>query len=318
MSIKSDDLAPAMKSVRAEKPGERMIPTFCSLCGPSMGCGINCYVRDGRLVRIEGMKESPINRGKLCPKAYASVQWLYSPQRLKYPLKRVGKKGEGKFERISWDEALDIIAAKLREQKEKYGPESLAILSPQARTYKSYFIRFLTAHGSPNYCHSGICAIQRAFSFAYTLGAPMLGSDYEHTDLIIIWGANPVYSGTPMGTLKRILDARDRGARLIVIKPEMQPDASKADMWVPIRPGTDAALALAMLNVIINENLYDAEFVSRWCYGFDKLVPHVQKYTPEWAEPITGLPADRIKEWPGYTVRLSQRVSWPGTPSTRP
>jgi anaerobic selenocysteine-containing dehydrogenase len=296
MSIKSDDLQPAVSPARTEKPGERMVPTFCSLCGPSMGCGINAYVKDGRLVRIEGMKESPVNGGKLCPKAYASAQWLYSPQRLKYPLKRIGKKGEGKFERISWDEALDIIAGKLREQKEKYGPESLAVLSPQARTYKPYFQRFLTAHGSPNYCHSGICAIQRAFGFAYTLGAPMFGADYEHTDLIIIWGANPVYSGTPMGTLKRILNARERGARLIAIKPEMQPDASKADMWVPIRPGTDAALALAMLNVIINENLYDAEFVSRWCYGFDKLVPHVQQYTPEWAGPVTGLPPAQIRE----------------------
>ncbi len=299
MSKKSNDLEEAVKISQTEKQGGRMIPTFCSLCGPSMGCGLNCYVRDGRLVRVEGMKESPINNGKLCPKAYASMQWLYSPQRLRYPLKRVGEKGEGKFERITWDEALDIIADKLKEQKEKYGPESLAILSPQARTYKSYFIRFLTAHGSPNYCHSGICAIQRAFGFAYTVGAPMLGmsgSDYEHTDVIVVWGANPVYSGTPMGTLKRILDARERGAKLIVIKPEMQPDAAKADVWVPIRPGTDGALALAMLNVIINEHLYDAEFVSRWCYGFDRLVPHIQQYTPEWAAPITGLPADQIKE----------------------
>ncbi len=299
MSIKSDDLEEAAKSVQAEKAEERKIPTFCSLCGPMMGCGLNCYVKDGRLVRVEGMKESPINRGKLCPKAYASMQWLYSPQRLRYPLKRAGKKGEGKFERVTWDEALDIIAGKLKEQKEKYGPESLAILSPQHRSYKSYFMRFLTAHGSPNYGHSGLCAIQRAFGFAYTVGAPMLGmagADYEHADLILIWGANPVYAGTPMGTLKNILDARDRGARLIVIKPEMQPDAAKADIWVPIRPGTDGALALAMLNVIINENLYDKDFVSRWCYGFDKLVPHIQKYTPEWAEPITGLPADQIRD----------------------
>ena len=278
--------------------GEKVIRTFCSLCGPMMGCGLNCYVRDGRLVRIEGMKESPVNNGKLCPKAYASMQWLYSPQRLKYPLKRVGKKGEGKFERITWDEALDIIASKLQEQKEKYGPESLAVLSPQHRTYKDYFIRFLTVHGSPNYCHSGLCFMQRAFSFGYTVGAPWLifGADYEHTDLIIIWTANPVYAGTSMGTIKRILDAKERGAKLIVIKPEMQPDAAKADMWVPIRPGTNAALALAMLNVIINEHLYDAEFVSRWCYGFDELVPHIQRYTPEWAAPITGLPAEQIKE----------------------
>lgn len=299
MITKNDDFREEISFKHTMKPEECMIPTFCSLCGPSMGCGLNCYVQDGRLVRVEGMKESPINKGKLCLKAFASMQWLYSPQRLKYPLKRVGKKGEGKFERVTWDEALDLIADRLKEQKEKYGPESLAVLSPQARSYKSYFIRFLTTHGSPNYCHSGICAIQRAFGFAYTAAAPMIGmvgSDYEYTDCIVIWGANPVYAGAPTGNLKRILDAKERGAKLVVIKPEMQPDAAKADIWLPIKPGTDGALALAMLNVIINENLYDEDFVSRWCYGFDKLVPHIQQYTPEWAEPITGLPAEQIKE----------------------
>jgi len=293
------DLEEVVKSVQSKETVERKIPTFCSLCGPSMGCGINCYVKDGRLVRIEGMEEAPINRGKLCPKAFASMQWVYSPQRLRYPLKRVGEKGEGKFVRVTWDEALDIIASKLKEQKEKYGPESLAILSPQHRSYSDYLYRFLMVHGSPNYGHSGLCAIQRAFGFAYTVGAPLLGlsgADYENADLIMVWGANPIYSGAPMGNLKRVLDAKDRGAKLIVIKPEMQPDAAKADIWVPIRPGTDGALALAMLNVIINENLYDKDFVSRWCYGFDKLVPHIQKYIPEWAEPITGLPADQIRE----------------------
>ncbi len=276
--------------------GEKMIPTFCSLCGPTMGCGLNCYVKDGRLVRVEGMKESPGNKGKLCPRAFASMQWLYSPQRLKYPLKRTGKKGEGKFEKISWDEALDIIAEKLLEQKEKYGPESLAILSPARRSYSDYLYRFLVVHGSPNYGHSGLCAIQRAFGFAYTLGTPMLMPDYERADLIIIWGANPVYSGTPQGAIDRILNAKDRGARLIVIKPQIQPDAAKADIWMPVRPGTDGALVLAMLNVVINEELYDAEFIEKWCYGFDRLVPHIQKYTPEWAEPITGLPAAQIRE----------------------
>jgi anaerobic selenocysteine-containing dehydrogenase len=283
------------KLVESTEDGEMVISTFCAMCGPSMGCGINCYVKNGRLVRVEGMKDAPTTKGKLCPRAFASMQWLYSPQRLKYPLKRIGEKGEGKFKRISWDEALDIIASKLNEQKAKYGPESLAILSPARRSYSDYLYRFLVAHGSPNYGHSGICAVQRAFGFAYTLGTPMLGADYENTDLIIIWGANPGYAG-PRGSLNAILDAKERGARLIVIKPEMQPDAAKADMWVPIRPGTDGALALAMLNVIINEQLYDQDFVSRWCYGFDKLVPYIQKYTPEWAEPITGLPSEQIME----------------------
>jgi anaerobic selenocysteine-containing dehydrogenase len=280
-----------------DKTEEKMVRTFCSLCGPSMGCGLNCYTKDGRMVRIEGMKESPVNKGKLCPKAFASVQWLYSPQRLKYPLKRIGEKGEGKFEKISWDEAIGIIANMLIEQKNKYGSESLAILSPQRRNYSEFLSRFLVAHGSPNYGHSGLCAMQRAFGFGYTLGAsPWTTPDVEHANLVVIWGANPVYCGAPMSNLRSILEAKERGVKLIVIKPEMQPDAAKADIWVPIRPGTDGALALAMLHVIVNEKLYDKDFVSRWCYGFDKLVPHLQQYMPEWAEPITGISVDQIRE----------------------
>ncbi len=259
-----------------------------------MGCGIYCHVKDGRLVGIEGMKESPRNKGRLCPRAFASVQWLYSPQRLRYPMKRTGRKGEGKFERTTWDDAIDTVASKLLELKQEYGPESLAVLSPARRSYSDFLYRFLIVHGSPNYGHSGICAVQRAFGVAYTLGTPRTIPDYKRSDLIIIWGANPIYSGTPQGALQDILDARERGARLVVIKPEMQPDAAKSDMWIPIRPGTDGALALAMLNVIINEKLHDESFVARWCYGFDRLVPHVQQYTPVWAAGITGLPEEQI------------------------
>jgi anaerobic selenocysteine-containing dehydrogenase len=272
---------------------EKAIPTFCAMCGPSMGCGIYAIVRNGRFVRIEGMKEAPTNRGRNCAKAHAAPQWVYSPQRLKYPLKRVGQKGEGKFERIPWNEALDIIAGKLKEQKEKFGPESLAILSPARRTYSEYLYRFLIAHGSPNYGHSGICSVQKTFAFTYTLGAAPI-PDVASSNLIVIWGKQPVYSGSTKGNLKQILDAKERGAKILAIKPTMEPDVALADSWVPIRPGTDAALALAMLHVIINEKLYDTTFVSEWTYGFDKLKEHIQKYTPGWAEPITAVPAEQI------------------------
>ena len=276
----------------AEKTGENLVHTFCTMCGPSMGCGLNCYVKDGKLVRVEGMKEAPNSQGKLCTRAYASMQWLYSPQRLKYPLRRVGEKGEGKFERISWDMALDTIAEKLTKQKNEYGPESLAILSPQRRNYSEYIHRFLAVHGSPNYGHSGICHKQRAFSFAYTLGSFPLNPEYDKTDLLIIWGANPPCSSiNGMPSLKK---ARENGAKIVVIKPQKQSDAAMADIWVPIRPGTDGALALAMLHVIVNEQLYDREFVEKWCYGFERLVPHIQQYTPEWAESVTEIPRDQI------------------------
>jgi anaerobic selenocysteine-containing dehydrogenase len=277
-----------------EKSEEQIIPTFCAMCGPSMGCGIYAIVRDGRFVGVEGMQEAPTSQGRLCPKAYAAPQWVYSPQRLKHPLKRVGQRGEGKFQRIGWDEALDIIADKLTQQKEKFGPESLGILSPARRTYSEYLFRFLIAHGSPNYGHSGICAMQKAFSFCYTLGAAPL-PDLAQSNLIVIWGKQPAFAEAPLGHLKAILDAQARGAKVVSIKPSMEPDAALADLWVPIRPGTDAALALAMLNVVINENLYDTDFVSRWTYGFDQFKAHIQKYTPQWAAHITGLPVEQIE-----------------------
>jgi anaerobic selenocysteine-containing dehydrogenase len=275
---------------------ERAVPTFCAMCGPGPGCGIYAFVKNGRFTRIEGMEESPLNMGKVCPKAHAAPQWVYSPQRLKHPLKRIGTKGQGKFEKITWNDAIDIISEKLTEQKKKYGPESLAILSPARRSYSEYLYRFLMAHGSPNYGHSGICAVQNAFSFAHTLGALMPHADYRNSDLVLIWGKQPVYSGASKGGTRSLITASERGARIIAIKPTLEPDAALADLWVPIRPGTDAALALAMLNYIIKEELYVKDFVSRYCYGFEKLKDHVEIYSPEWAENITGLPASQIKK----------------------
>jgi anaerobic selenocysteine-containing dehydrogenase len=276
---------------------DRIVPTFCGMCGPSPGCGIYAHIKSGRFLSIEGMPESPLSSGKNCAKAHAASQWVYSSARLRTPLKRVGKKGEGKFARIDWDEAVDLIAAKLKQQKEKYGPESLAILSPARRSYSEYLYRFLMAHGSPNYGHSGICAMQNTFSYAYTLGVtwplgPM--ADYAKADLVIIWGKQPVYSGASKGGTRSLVEAKARGVQIVVIKPSMEPDAALADTWVPIRPGTDAALALSMLHVVINEQLYDAQFVSKWCHGFEALRAHVKQYSPNWASDITGLPADQI------------------------
>jgi len=290
------DLLTQAENVANAAPEEKLIPTFCAMCGPSSGCGNMAKVVGGKFVGIESFPECPTNNGFNCPKAHAAPQWVYSPERLKYPMKRVGEKGEGKFQRITWDEAITLIANKLKEQKAKYGPESLGILSPARRSYSDYLYRFLMTHGSPNYGHSGICALQRMFAMYYTVGA-FPSADYANADLIIIWGAQPVYSGSAKGGVGRIIAAKQRGAKFIVIKPSLESDGAVTDAtWVPVRPGTDAALALAMLNVVINEKLYDAAFVEQWCYGFDQLKAHVQQYTPEWAEKITGVTTTQIKE----------------------
>ena len=281
----------------AAQNGEKVVPTFCGMCGPggSGGCGIYAFTKDDKFVRVAGMKECPVNQGGLCAKAHGAPEWVYAPERLTKPLKRVGEKGEGKFEEITWDEALDIIADKLKEQKEKYGPESLAMLSPARRGYSEYMQRFLNVHGSPNYGHSGICMMQRMFSFSYTIGSFSM-CDYGNADVVLVWGRQPFYAGPAMPPAKAYIGAKKRGAKIVAIKPSIEPDSGMADLWMPVRPGTDAALALSMLNVIINEDLIDKDFVEKWCYGYEPFKEHVQQYTPQWGEKITGVPAKQIME----------------------
>jgi anaerobic selenocysteine-containing dehydrogenase len=278
----------------ANQSGEKVVPTFCAMCGPTpMCCGIYAFSKDNCLTKVAGMREFPANKGGLCPKGQAAPQWVHSPDRLKYPLRRIGPKGEGRFEKITWDEAIDIIAATLKQQKEQYGPESLAILAPAMRTYNAYVKRFLTVHGSPNYGHSGICALQKSFSFMYTLG-DYPAADIANSDLIIYWGRQPIFSGPAMAGPRMLLKAKQRGAKIIAIKPSVEPDVGMCDIWAPVRPGTDAALALAMLHVIVKEDLIDREFVDNWCFGYEQLREHIQDYTPDWAEKITGVPAAQI------------------------
>ena len=282
----------------AETNGERCIPTVCGMCGPGGpggGCGIYAFVKNGRFTKVAGMDECPVNRGAVCAKGHAAPQWVYSADRLTHPLKRVGKKGEGKFEKTSWEEAIGHIAEVLTRQKETCGPESLAMLSPAKRSYSEYLHRFLTAHGSPNYGHSGICYMQREFAFCYTVG-DFPRPDYGRSDLIIYWGRQPIYSGPVARPARAFMAAKQRNAKIIAIKPSVEPDVGLADIWVPVRPGTDAALALAMLNVVIEEELVDHGFVEKWCYGFKRLKSHVKRYDPAWAETVSGVPASQIEE----------------------
>lgn len=278
--------------------GEEIVPTVCGMCGPGGpggGCGIYAFVKNGRFTKVAGMDESPVNKGAICAKGHAAPQWVYSADRLTHPLRRIGKKGEGKFEKISWEDAIAHIAEKLNRQKTSYGPESLAILAPAKRSYNDYLKRFLTVHGSPNYGHSGICAMQRAFAFTYTLG-DYPRPDYDQSEVIIYWGRQPIYSGPVARPARAFLAAKQREAKIISIKPSVEPDVGMADTWIPVRPGTDAALALAMLNVVIGENLVDHAFIEKWCYGFNRLKVHVRQFTPQWAETICGVSADQIKE----------------------
>ena len=276
---------------------------WCQMCGPAKtACSKLCYVTGGRWKHVEG---NPLanNNGlpgsrTLCPKGNAAMQHLYDPARLLYPLKRAGEKGEGRFVRCSWDEALADIGSKLRETKRLYGPESYAVLSPQAyKVLWTHGRRFLNVHGSPNYLHSGICALQRKASKQITIGkAAIEPKQLDKTRLYVAWGENKENSRINQAQVRKNIEAHRAGMQVIDIRPMMDQFTSKADIWVPVRPGTDCALALAILHVIIGEDLYDHEFCENWCNGFDKLAEHVKAYTPEWAARITGVPAAQIEE----------------------
>ena len=275
--------------------GERVVPTWCGMCGPRANCALYAFTKNGVFTHVAGMKEAPHNKGGLCCKAHAAPQWVYSRNRITQPLLRTGRRGEGKFTPIRWEEALSRMADTLMEQKKRFGPASLAVLSPARRDYSEYLYRFLTAHGSPNYGHSGICAMQLFFCFCHTIGARPQ-PDYRNADVIFIWGRQPVYSGPPLGPAAALVEAKKRGARIYAVKPSLEADGAFATDWLAVRPGTDAALALAMLHVVTKEGLIDHEFVARWCTGYEQLAEHVKQYSPAWAESVCGVPAARIEE----------------------
>ncbi len=273
---------------------EEIVKTACWLC--FCQCGIDVYVKDGKITRIEGMKEHPLNRGLLCFKGQQVKDYVYSKERVKYPM----LKQNGEWKRISWNEALDIIAAKMIEVRQKYGATAFATCvgeSMEARVCTGSWLvsRFMDAYGSPNDYSTGFCYRSRiqAQNLTYGIGAIHVPNT-ENAKCIILWGHNPDITAPPMG--KKVVEARRKGAKLIVIDPKRIPPAKNADIFVQIKPGTDGALILAVLNVIITEELFDHEFVEKWTIGFDQLAERVQSYPPEKVEKITGVPAQKIRE----------------------
>ncbi|HEY3278348.1 MAG TPA: molybdopterin-dependent oxidoreductase [Syntrophorhabdaceae bacterium] len=262
----------------------------CALCYHS--CGIEVSVEDGKVVKVRGQASHPVNKGKLCPKGRTTIEHLYHPDRLKYPM----KKKKGAFERVSWEQALSEIAAKLGKLKEEYGPTVLAFfcgsIGVENLEMVSLTHRFKAAFGSSNFFSvESICYRMRIRARQITFGKyPVEEMD---SNLYILWGHNPSASDFPL--LLAMQENMKKGAKVIVIDPRRIPLAEKAEMYLAIRPGTDGALALALMNVMIEEKLYDADFVEKYTYGFDRLVLHVRQYTPEWAEMITWVKAEDIR-----------------------
>jgi thiosulfate reductase / polysulfide reductase chain A len=293
------------------------IPSCCHMCGGTSG--ILAHVANGVVDKIEPNHWNPINYsnistdffegyteeygcgegGSICPKGNAGIMQLYDPDRVKKPLKRTNRdKSPGadpKWQEISWDQALDEIAGKMKILRE--GSESHKLLwMTEDASFVDIQTDFCKLYGTPNFSmHSNLCDVGRKASFKMVMGDERPIADFVQSKYILLFGWNPT-SAIKWVYLPRILTrAVEKGARLVVVDPYLSDTAAKAQEWVPIRPGTDGALALAMGNVIIRDNLYDKDFVTNWVSGFDEYAAYVKDKTPEWAESITTVPAKTIE-----------------------
>ncbi len=284
----------------------KKVNTVCISCVWS--CGLVAYVEDGKLVKVEGMPEHPLSKGYLCPRGEALIDWVYSPDRILYPM----KKENGQWKRISWDEALDLIAAKLKEVKERYGAHSLAIfcgsIGVENLEIAAFAQRFKGAYGTPNLLSvESNCYRSRIIAHQLTFGTFLL-EEPDGANCVVLWATNPDESRPHLGNLLRA----SAGKKVIVINPKRIPLA-ELGVHYPIKPGSDCFLALSMINVIVEEGLYDKEVVENHTVGFDKLKEHVKPYTPERVEGITGLSAQQIRELARTFASTKPACIIPGT-----
>lgn len=275
-----------------------ILKSVCRSCHG--GCGVLMHVKDDVLVKVEGDPDSPFSHGRLCPIGNATHEMVYHPDRLKYPMRRKGPRGAGTWERISWDEALDEIAEKLTAIKAEYGAEAVHLGTGTGRHHIRWVSRFAFSFGSPNWSEPGFaqCFHPRVNTTFLTHGdlpvSDFLGD--TQAECICYWGHQPLNSGPDGETRFNARDAFQHAQKIIVIDPRETFLAKKADLWLQLRPGSDDALALAMIHVIIEEGLEDTDFVENYTHGYAELAERVKNMTPEWAAEITWVPADKIRE----------------------
>jgi cysteine desulfurase NifS len=289
--------------------GTRVVDGLCGIC--PAGCWIRAHLDGGRLVGVEPRPDSPM--GAICHIGTRSPDIVHDPNRLRHPLRRVGPRGAGEFERIGWDEAMAHVAAEHRRIKRDHGAEATAIytgrgsfdmamcdLFQPAGVPVSSACSVLFPFGSPNTLGVGaLCYVSFAMIAPHTTFGELyitLAPDIEQADLVVVWGANPATDSPPLHHAA-ILDARRRGAEVVCIDPRRNATARETDArWIPIRSGTDGALALGMIRVMLEEELHDEAFARRWTVGFNDLAQLVQHYRPEVVESITSVPAETVRE----------------------
>jgi len=310
----------------AMKKDVKYIPSYCEMC--FWRCGLVAKVEGGKVVKLEGNPLHPQSRGRLCARGQAGIGLLYDKDRLQTPLIRTGERGDGKYRKASWDEAYSYIAEKLTGIKKKYGPESVALFAHG--NGGAYMGNFLEAFGSPNHSHPSYaqCLGAREVAFTLTYGQGPASTaervDMANSRVIALFGS---HMGENMHNSHNqdFVDGLANGAKLIVVDPRYSTAAGKASMWLPIKPGTDLALILAWINIVIQEKWYDREYLEKYATGFDELKEAVKGYTPEWDAKETDLPKQDIIEAirelgrykPNVVVHPGRHYSWYGDDTQR-
>jgi anaerobic selenocysteine-containing dehydrogenase len=289
----------------------KAVPTACWQCVTR--CPMIGYVEDGRLAKIGGQFNSIRTHGALCAKAQASINQVYDPDRILYPMRRVGTRGEGKWKRISWDEALDELGGRLKKLRDDGHPEKFMFHYGRMKASSSKLIKslFLSTYGTGTIGnHTSICEAAKWTAHELTWGSHYDNWDFDNTRFVLNFGSNCLEAHTNHTPVAhRLIDALvKRNVRMVTFDVRLSITAAKSSEWVPIKPGTDLAVALAMCNVIMNEELYriEGEAFLKFCrvtpdldattaQKVDQLKRHLSAYTPEWAEKVSGVPAGTIQ-----------------------
>jgi anaerobic selenocysteine-containing dehydrogenase len=269
--------------------------TYCDMCNHVPKCGIDCYVQEEKIVRVESSVPYPAS--PLCAKGIASLQELYDPERLLYPVRRTNAKGTGssEWETITWEEAYATIAEKLTGIKEQHGANSVLFFCGDPKEPRGAMQRLATLFGSSSYgTESSVCAAASWMTANMVFGQNSMGQDPgEATKSCLVWSLNPAWSQP--NRFKGLMSAKERGVKFVVVDPRVTPLVTGvADIHLQLRPGSDGALAAGIINQLIVQGLYDKDFVENWTVGFEELKAYVAEYTPEKVEEITWVPADKI------------------------
>jgi thiosulfate reductase/polysulfide reductase chain A len=316
----------ARARAEAEGGNVKYVPTSCEMC--FWKCGVIAKVVDGEVVKLEGNPLHPQSLGRLCARGQAGIGQLYDKDRLKRPMILDGKRGEGKYKEVSWEEALGYTAEKLKAVREKYGPEAVSMISHGSTG--DYFSNLLWASGSGNLAFSSFaqCKGIRDATWEITYGHKPATScervDLKNSRVIVLIGTH-LGENTHNSQNQEFADAVGNGAKIICVDPRYSTAASKASIWLPIKPGTDTALLLTWINFLISKDLYDKTFVEQYTVGFDQVKETVAQYTPEWCAKETDLPEADIVEaaWelaryaPNVVIHPGRHASWYGNDTQR-